>query len=62
MYKPNIWRDFNIPLNFEPVDIYKVTFSCLQEAKEEKWIELMYDFNDNIWWRRDLNEIYELGL
>lgn len=62
MYAPRIWSTYNIPLDFQPVDIYTVTFSLLQEAKREAWIELMYDFGDNIWWRRDLNTEAYLGL
>ncbi len=62
MFNPSCWAALKVPLNFEPVDIYQVTFSTLKEIRDNEEVELMYDFNDNIWWRRDLTEDRELGL
>lgn len=60
VYNPNIWK--KAPLNWEPCNIYEVTFLELHTARKNEEVELMYDFWDNIWWRRDLNETRELGL
>jgi len=61
MYSPDIWKR-GVPINFGPLKDYSITMSEIQEAVDEQWIELMWDFDNNLWWRRHLNETRELGL
>ncbi len=60
MHHPAIWP--KVPLDFQPIDFRTTTILEIEAAKKEKEIELMYDFDGHLWWRRDLNETYELGL
>lgn len=61
MHNPQIWRELGVPLLWEELPTYKNIMPIL-EARDNKEIELMIDFDHKIWWRRDLTEHRELGL
>lgn len=64
MKHPNIWSEMGVPLQWGilPDSVLKQHFLQVLEARDNKEIQLMVDFDNNIWWRRDLNGEWELGL
>lgn len=61
---PRLWSDCRINWDYVPnkyfnnEDLYQTLICCI----EEQWVEIMYDYNGRVWWRRNFNEYRELGL
>lgn len=64
MQHPEIWNRLRVPLNWQklPKVVLQSCITDVLEARDNLEVQLMIDFDDEIWWRRDINEYSELGL
>ena len=64
MHNPNIWSKMRVPVNWQelPSEVALWDFLQLLEGRDNQEVQLMIDFDNKIWWRRDLTEYRELGL
>ncbi len=63
MYNPQIWSEMQVPLLWEPVPAYEASRYKKELAYAELNKEIELQLIDGVlWWRRDLNEGWELGL
>jgi hypothetical protein len=61
MFNPEIWSYYGVPLNWGILP-FDVPFLDVLTARDAQEVELMIDFDNQILWRRNLNETRELGL